>query len=270
MSLDDRTYQLIEDYLSGSLTADEAKAFEERLATDKELALELEIYQQMEGLINENGWVDSKIETDHTLVQDYTKAYLSDEVKSAAALLDSLGEQAISSETKIVELQTKDNKWQILRIAAAVFVFAGLAWLFVGQSKVTNYANKLQHEEILLAQRGDSQQLMADAEQAYNNGNYAEAIPLLIAADKVNNDYSIDLALGVAHLEVNQLDEALKLFNKVYNSDSIIKDKALWYKAMTQLKQKDKLAAKATLEQLQSAYPYYQQNEVTKLLKKLN
>ncbi|MEZ5022778.1 MAG: tetratricopeptide repeat protein [Chitinophagales bacterium] len=63
-----------------------------------------------------------------------------------------------------------------------------------------------------------------EAENAFNSKEYEAAIPLLIEVDKkVNGDFHIDIALGIAYLETNELDKAYEEFNQVYNSDALIR-----------------------------------------------
>lgn len=267
MSLDDQTYQLIESYLSGALSNEAKKDFEKRISKEIDLAKEIELFKLMEGYIGEYKWPDSPIETEHTKVKEYVKEYLTDDVKEVALKLEKIGAEALT-ETKKDDSSTT-SLWKVFRAAAAVLLLVGSLWFFMQPNSVNQYANNLQHEEVLLAQRGDGNQLFADAEKLFNDGKYDKAIPLLIDVDKEIEDYNVDLALGISYLETNDLANAKEMFNKIYNSDALIKDAALWYSAMTDLKIKDKAQAFKSLNKLHSEYPYYKIDEVEKLINKL-
>ncbi|MEZ5009840.1 MAG: hypothetical protein R2753_16950 [Chitinophagales bacterium] len=269
MSLNDQTYQQIESYLNGTLSAEEVKNFEERIANEPELGKEIELFKLMEGFIGENKWPESTIESDHPKVKEYLKAYLSDDAKSLSEVLEKIGNQTINAATTEVSSTKVRPLWNVFRAAAAVLVLVGCLWFFMKPTGVQQYASSLQHDELLLTQRGESEKLSLEAENAFNSKEYEAAIPLLIEVDKVNGDFHIDIALGIAYLETNELDKAYEEFNQVYNSDALIRDQALWYLAMSDLKSKENSKALDHLKLLRKNYPDFKSEEVKKIISKL-
>ncbi|MEZ5004377.1 MAG: hypothetical protein R2730_15200 [Chitinophagales bacterium] len=269
MSLNDQTYQLIESYLLGELSDEAMKNFEERVANEPDLAKELEMFRLMESYIGENDWPDSELESEHPKVKDYLKAYLADDAKALSGLLEKVGNENIDAAIADDSSQKVRPLWKIFSAAAVVLVLFGCLWFVMKPSGVNQYASNLQHEELLLTQRGEIDKLPAEAEEAFNSGDYKTAIPLLKELDHVNGDFHVDIALGIAYLETDELDMAYEEFNQVYHSDALIRDQALWYLAMVHLKRHEQAKALEKLSLLRKNYPQFKTDEVKKLISKL-
>ena len=274
MSLDDLTYELIQKYLDNELSESEKAAFETQLSENETLAKEVKLFQMLPSYIGEGQSPEPTLETEHPKFKAYLKEMLSDDAKELATKLDEFGSNYIKSDT---DNETDDSKvkkiggnWKVLRIAAAIVLLLGVVWFMKPQQNPAKlYSTYVQHDDIILNQRGEDDNNSKQAEQLFNEGNYKEAVPLLEAVAKNEINYDVVLALGIAYLEQNSFDKALEQFKSIQDSDAIIKDKAMWYEAVTYLKMEDKLKALTTFEQLQIEYPFYKVDETAALIKKL-
>ncbi|MGB0524094.1 MAG: tetratricopeptide repeat protein, partial [Flammeovirgaceae bacterium] len=107
--------------------------------------------------------------------------------------------------------------------------------------------------------RGDHSDVKA-AEEAYNEGNYQQAISLFSKAlekpiepnpegKKIFTKEMIQLYLGNAYMNVQQYDKAETSFKAVVNvEDTTFKQDAIWYLGLTYLKMKNKSEARIWLE----------------------
>ena len=91
------------------------------------------------------------------------KEYLKDDVKEVAKKLEKIGTEALSENIEIEK--PRNSVWKVFRAAAALVVLVGCLWFFMQPKSINQYANNLQHDEVLLAQRGDGSLLFADAEK---------------------------------------------------------------------------------------------------------
>ena len=81
------------------------------------------------------------------------------------------------------------------------------------------------------------------------------------------DDYEVQLAKGICHLELDQFGEALAIFKQYASSKASDKIKGEWYQAMTYLKQDDKGKCKTILQRLQGQG--FMENKIAALLAEL-
>jgi tetratricopeptide (TPR) repeat protein len=105
------------------------------------------------------------------------------------------------------------------------------------------------------------------AYDAYDNGRYAEAIPLFENILANNNDPIVLLCLGNAQLKVGKIEQAENTFTQLLTQHNDLITQAKWYLALTYLKE-DKLdRSKAALWELAQSSTYGEKAQ--SLLKKL-
>lgn len=242
-------YIRFDRYLNNELSEEELKFFEEQLKSDTDFKEDFDIYVALESSLI------SKFENE-------------EEALALRKTLTDLGTQFIKKggnnkkETKVISLFRYKN----LMVAASIALLIGF-FLFKNGSPV--YDDFAQHNPLELVVRGDNNEAVSKAEAAFNAKNYEEALKqLTILAGNYPNDAEISLYLGISHLELNHYSEAETIFNTVSEGNSALATKAVWYKALTFLKQKKLNECKEVLKTIPESAEEYPQAK--RLLKKLS
>jgi tetratricopeptide (TPR) repeat protein len=242
-------YIRFDRYLNNELPEEELKSFEEQLKSDIDFKEDFKVYCALE-----SSFV-SKFEN-------------REEVLALRKTLSDLGSQHIKQgennkkETKVISL----FRYRNLMVAASIALLIGF-FLFNNGSPV--YGDFAQHNPLELVVRGDNNEAISKAEAAFNSKNYGEALKqLTILSNNYPNDSEISLYLGISQLELNNYAEAETIFNYISDGNSALATKAVWYKALTFLKQKKLNECKEVLKTIPKSAEEYPQAK--RLLKKLS
>lgn len=237
--------QLLDDYLHERLTAQQLVDFQQMLASDPELRKELELHETLiRGIVLES-------KTSHF------KKHLTELRKEADAI--PLHEPASKKNRKI-------PVWGwAAGLAAMLLMGFFYFWIAKSVSGETLYADNYEpYPSNVLASitRGDSgMTLQQQAVQAYENGRYEKAIPMLEEIlNKEPENAGWQLVLGICYLENNDAEEAEKtLLKAAQNPNSLFYQQAQWYLALTYLKQNNKKQAASVLKDLAAQSGVYPQ-----------
>ena len=118
--------------------------------------------------------------------------------------------------------------------------------------------------------RGSNDRTESAIYEKYDDKQYASALQDFsqLAADSVSTQ--LMLIKGICELEINESGEAISEFDQIINSgDQIYSDQALWYAAMTSLKENKNDQAKQYLQKLVSDSSADHYTEAKELLDKL-
>jgi tetratricopeptide (TPR) repeat protein len=225
--MDEDIYILIDRYLTGELNMEEQKGFEEKIRADADFAEKVLLYRSL----TENMRSRFTGEEEEKRLQETLSAI-------------SKAEIPVERSAKVVSL-----RWYHWAAAASVALLA-VFWFYTGTSTLPEYSQYASHETLALTERG-SDSLQHHAEEAFNSKNYAQALTYfdkLLKTEPANTE--LQLFKGIALLELDRFQEAGSIFSTIKNSDTVYRDKATWYLALTALKQKDYDRCKALLEQI--------------------
>lgn len=242
--MQDQDFILFEEYLSGQLSLEEKQAFETRLERDASFNKAFEAYKETSHFLEQH--IKNKAET------EAFKANL-ERVSSAYF-------------KKQAPLKTKRiNPWYYSIAAAAILA---IGFFIAQQFSSPVYDDFANYGTISLTVRGSQNDLSTKAETAFNNHNYKDAESYfsdMLETDKAN----IELLLyrAVSLVELNKYDEADKLYNNIIQTPSVYKNKAIWYLALSKLKQGDEEACLNVLKNLPEEAEDYQQAQ--ELIEKL-
>jgi tetratricopeptide (TPR) repeat protein len=225
--MDEEIYLLIDRYLANELSAEERRKFDENLRVDTELAEKVRVYR----VLSEN------------LRSKFTREQEEIQLRESLSVISQL-EFGTEKSARVISI-----RWYHWAAAASVALLA-VVWFYTRTAAFPEYAQYAVHEPLSLAERGDDS-LKHQAEQAFNSKQYARAVAWfdrLLAIDP--NDTELQLYKGVSLLELDRISEAELLFNGIKDSNSVYKDKAIWYLALSALKQKHYDQCKILLEKL--------------------
>jgi tetratricopeptide (TPR) repeat protein len=91
----------------------------------------------------------------------------------------------------------------------------------------------------------------------YNQGDYAQTIQLINKLDKAQRNEETDFILANAYQAVNNYGEAIVMYEKIANSESLYARGAKWYMALCYLSLEKPNEARAILEKLQNTKSSY-------------
>lgn len=166
-----------------------------------------------------------------------------------------------SSKGKLIQFKP----WQYA-VAASVILAVGL-FLFQGSNKPT-YADYATHNPISLTQRGDAQNDVKQAETAFNNGDYQEALEEFNTVLKTDPErVEFRLYKAQALVETNDFTQADTLLKQISEGNSVYASQAIWWSALSKLKQEKYDEVKVLLKKIDSNSAEYQQAQ--DLLQKL-
>jgi tetratricopeptide (TPR) repeat protein len=232
---------LIEQYLDDSLETRERMAFEERLRTDPDLAKAVEAEKELRLSLQQ----------------------LLQHAEEETALKKTLGTLRadhfpVSEPTKVVGMR----RFRMAMAAALLVAAIAAAWWFFGKNDPPGklYSQYALHEKLgnTRSNGQDDDRLREKAAESFNNGSYAEAMPLLEQYTTLHADATDALiAKGVCYLETGRYPQATALFEQLRSQLPARQSVANWYLALIQLKQGKITACRDYLQQIKTGEAYY-------------
>jgi tetratricopeptide (TPR) repeat protein len=246
--MEDLKYIEFESYLKNELTEIEKTTFEKKLQSDADFKQEFEIYKALETSLS------SKFKNEEG-EQELRKT------------LTNLGNQFIKEEN-VIEKKTKVISlfnYKKLLVAASIALLIGFFIFKNGNPVYSDFAN---HTNLEFTVRGDNNQAITKAEEAFNTKNYKTAFAqLTILEAEFPNDIEVQLYKGICLLEMDKFTQAETIFDNISAGNSAFSTKATWYKALSYLKQEQFEACKKTLKTIPESAEEYELAK--KLLRKL-
>jgi len=241
--MNEERYLLFDQYLQGEMTVEERNNFEKEVSGNPEFAAEFRTFKEVQvQLQNKFGHVQEREAFKENL------SVISDEHFN-------------KNKPKLVLMRP----WYYAAAASVVILF-GL--FFFNQNTKPDFADYNQQEYAYLTERGNVQEELKQAEEAFNSKKYKAAIPLFESILKENKTPEIQYYYGIALLEEDQFSKSEAVFNELKSGTSVYSEKALWYLALSKLKQKDYKASKQILQTISQDYEDY--DKVQKLLNALD
>ncbi|POY40139.1 hypothetical protein C3L50_05695 [Flavobacterium alvei] len=238
--MNEERYILFENYLSNLLSAEEKADFESQLQTDTDFRKNFEIYQ------NWTNFLENKFSPEAV---DFKKN------------IESISKKHFKTKkSKVIDLRS----WHYA-VAASVTILFGL---FLFQNINPTFEDYDNPEMATFVERGDVNENLKLAQDAFNAKEYKKAIPIFETVLKTNKSPEIQYFYSIALLEDNQLQKAEINFSDLRYGNSIYKNKATWYLALSKLKQKDFRSCKDILLTIPDDFEDYDQ--VQELLNELD
>ena len=246
--MNERDTILLNDYFNGLLSPPEAQQVRERAAIEPEFGEEFALREAMEAFPRQN-----------------------EKRQELGRQLSNIGKdffQASDGEQEQTPQMSARFNWGRLLAAAASIALVATAYWFFSQPTLPEYKQYAKHDRLSLTVRGSNDTLKSEAEKAYNNQEYSRALPLLeqlLAADSSYID--VRLSQGICLMEMGKTAEARQVFEQIAQGQSALRSEAIWYIALSFLKDKNYAASKTTLQQINAGDDSYEKAQ--ELLKKL-
>ena len=156
-------------------------------------------------------------------------------------------------------LNKPKNTFRIWLIAASTIVLLGLAWwIYEGgsasetdlQQLYVQYYQPYDNVVHPIERANQLQSLKDKAFNAYENGNYAEAVRLFETLKRQNQERYLEFYQGIGLMALDRHLEAQELLQAYIEAEGELKTRALWYLGLSYLKTNNPTAAKKTLQSL--------------------
>ncbi|MDN6280487.1 MAG: hypothetical protein L0J45_05740 [Psychroflexus sp.] len=243
--MEEQEYILIENYLAGELSVEEKKAFENRLAKEPELKDKFETYQEL------SKHLEHRFQHKNERVE----------------LQRTIGQQADQHFDKKTKKSKKSIRmpWRI-GIAATFLILIGL--YFYQEYATPAFTDYNQYAVVSFQSRGAENDLVKQAEDAFNSHKYTEAADSFEQLLQEDDNAEYKLYSAISLVEIDQFEKADQLYLEILKGDSVFRHEALWFGALSKLKQENKKAASQLLSQIPEETDRYRSAQ--KLYNKLN
>jgi len=241
----DPDYILFEAYASKNLTEMESMAFENRLQNEIEFKQAFETYCEVTGFLVHKFEHEEKQATFENNLKNIGNTYFN-------------GQETTK---KVI----KFKPWQYA-MAASVVLFVGV--FSYNLFSTPTYGDYVSHDMISFAIRGNQNELLQNAENAFNSNNFTDAetyFTQLVQTEPNNQEFQLYKAISA--IELNKFNDSENILIKILQGNSAYKNKASWYLAMSKLKQKDYKSCVDILKTIPTDADDYKNAQ--KLLKKL-
>ncbi len=244
-------YDMIEQYLSGTLQGQALTEFEAKVKNNADLAAEVNLYRRIQFEM-----------TQQSLNQK--------EEATLKATLHSVGKNYFDkAQTPVVPIF--ERKWLVASMAAAVAVLVFMLWPSTGQNITdeelfASFSTK-SIDPLSFDTRGKEDSVLILAGRKFNSKDYAAALQLFNSVAQGSDNAQIQLAKGICLMQTAQYNQAKLIFEQIEKGSSVFVSKAVWYKALIALQQKDRATCKKLLQQISAdADDYKDAQELLKLL----
>ena len=241
--MQEELYIGFEKYLLNEMTAEEQSEFENKLQTDENFREQFQIYK----------------ETTQFLELKFSKEAVDFKQNLKVIGSNHFG-KLVTKKSKVISLQ---SKW--FAVAAMFVVFMGV-WYF-NQSGNPTFSDYNKYNEAHFIERSDTNQNLVDAQTFFNAKDYKKASQSFAKIEDLTNP-ELQLYYAISLIETNDYTKASVLLTNISQGNSVYKEEAIWYMALSSLKQKDYKTCKKQLELISQDSEKY--NQAQKLLKELD
>ena len=232
-------YEYIDRYVSKELSAEELKAFEEALKTDEALQKEVQLQQNIVGLL-----------------ESQAKAKEGEaSFKDLLSTIEAKHYPKTSNKTPSFFLRNRYIIGSGLAIAASLLV---LLWIRV----VPSLPSIPNPPVATFTEMSSEATALQQAGAAFNNKDFSVALNFFEQyLETSTNDYEARYYQGISHFELEQLDKAEEVFLAIQEEDNDYQYEAVFYRAMIRFKQGNLEETKALLQQIPERADNFEQAE---------
>jgi tetratricopeptide (TPR) repeat protein len=220
--MDEQDYTILDNYFNGLLSEEDQQMVLQRTALEPAFAKEFGLRQSME-------------------------TWLGAEPKRAEVrqLTNELGASFFETDTAKPALQVVHKRRPMVRIlllaAASVALLVAALWIF--SPKEDLYAAYSKHAPLELTVRGAQDADKTTAERAFQQKDFAKALSALQQLNAADNQPIYQLYVGICLIELNRSAEARAMLQPIATGQSAFKGEAVWYQALSYLREGKEAAA---------------------------
>ena len=223
--MQEEIYLAFENYLKNEMSLDEKTDFENQLQNDNKLKEQFELYKQ----------------TNQFLEVKFSKQTI-DFKENLKSISDNHFTDSTEKKSKVISLQ---SKW--FAIAAMLVVFIGV-W-YLNQGANPSYMDYNTHNEAQFIERSEENPDLKVAQDYFNAKDYKKASETFAKIEDITNP-EIQLYYAISLIETDSFSKATILLENISKENSVYKEEAIWYLALSSLKQKKYDECKKYLQQV--------------------
>jgi hypothetical protein len=222
--MNEELYIGFESYLNNEMPSDEKMIFEGKLKNDTQFRENFNLYKETTQFLEHK--FSSETTNFKNNLESISKAHFS---------------ETEEKEIKVVNLRP----WYYAVAATMAIVFGAL--LFTQNNP--QYGDYNQHQTAVFIERSDGDANLKAAQEFFNSQNYKKAV---VSFEKINDLKNPELQLyyAISLIEISDYQKAEIFLTNIKSGTSVYKDKATWYLALSNLKQKKTAACKSYLKQI--------------------
>ncbi len=243
----ERIIEQIEDYLLNRMSASDRQAFERAVSEDANLAQLLEAHRLTLQVLDFAG-----------------NKGMREEVAALHA-----EEMAQRQSGKTPAKERSINWW---RYAAILIPLVMVTFYFLQRAPLEErlFAEHFEAYDLSFANRGDTQQILAQAALNYQEESYVSALGYFQQLDAEAVDGKVELAQGISHLAIGETAAAMSFFQTLIDRpDPVFVDHARWYMALAHLQNRDRAQARPFLQDLANRTDAFRHQEAQAILDRL-
>jgi predicted Zn-dependent protease len=222
---------------------------EEKLDFENQLQNNADIQQKFEIYKDANMFLETKFSSETTAfkqnLETISKEHFADKIEK---------------KTKVIAFKP----WQYA-VAASVAVLFG-TWFYM-QNNIPQYGYYSTPETAMFVERSVGDANLKEAQNAFNAKDYKKAVASFEKVTDLKNP-ELQYFYAISLIETNNYAKAEMLLNNIKTGTSVYKDKATWYLALSNLKQKKLEDCKIYLKQISADAEDY--DKAQELLKDLD
>ncbi|CAA0144205.1 Protein of unknown function precursor, putative sensor of anti-sigma and ECF sigma factor [Tenacibaculum maritimum] len=213
----ERHYSYFESYLKGELSDEEITDFTNKLSSCKKFKENYLLYKKTSDFFD---YKIKNIRSERNFIKNVNK----------------ISNRYFEKENT----PQKKNYSHYWKLGALILFLSLFVAYLLRITTSPSYYNFVTYNKIELTLKTNQSKLLIQTESAFNTKAFKEAhsyLTLLLEMYKGNTE--LELYDGFSLIELNRFSEADSLLKEIANGNSIYKDKATWYLALSKLKQKD-------------------------------
>jgi tetratricopeptide (TPR) repeat protein len=212
------TFTDFENYIDNLMSPTEKSAFEDKLKSDATFNETFLSYKET------TAFLDTKFNAETLAFKENLKNIAKENFRESETI------QVEKEETKVIAFKP----WHYAA-AASITLLIGL-WFF-NHSTPPNFNDYNQFEEANFIERGSVTANLKNAQEAFNDKDYKKAIPLFEKIIKTKSTPEIEYYYAIALLQEGDTQTSETVFNNLQFGKSIYSSKAIWWLALSKLKQ---------------------------------
>ena len=240
--MQEEKYIAFENYLNNEMALEEKITFENQLQNDENFKKQFELYKET------TQFLEVKFSTETADFKENLKSVSENHFRNST-----------KKKSKVISLQ---SKW--FAIAAMLVVFIGI-W-YLNQGGNPSYSDYNMHNEANFVERSDVNLDLKVAQDYFNSKEYKKASESFAKIENLTNP-EIQLYYAISLIEIGDYSKSNILLENISQGNSVYKEDAIWYLALSSLKQKKYNVTKKYLQQITEDSEKYSQ--VQKLLNDL-
>lgn len=225
--MNEELYIGFENYLNNEMLPEEKLDFEQKLQDDLEFRESFNLYKETTQFLDTR-FSDEAADFQHNL-KSISTAYFNENQEK---------------KSKVIAFRP----WQYA-VAASITILLG-TWFFMLNSN-PEYGDYNQHEKAYFTERGAEDANLKQAQDFFNQKEYKNATLAFGKIEDLQNP-ELQYFYAIALIETNDFSKAEVLLNTIKAGNSVYKNKAAWYLALSDLKQNKISECKAMLKQIPS------------------